>query len=352
MKSFIFLNICNELNVIKTIHFIGYIISIVKILVPVLLIIISGYNLFQTLFNNEDKNKEIIVNIFKKFFIAATIFFIPTIISLFTNLLNNYESFEENFSTCTTCLLSPNNCQSIIENINRMNTSKEELELQEIENMRNQTYNQAKKEEADAITSLSKKPEANSSNENNPDLNISTGKITLDWKDVTKISNMTQTEFSKALSSKNNKYHKKAVRFEPYVAAILTEERKHSVNAFYLISIYALESGWVDSTATRKCNNLGGVKYSSGQKYANGTKKTYNCMKTGDTGHYAGFDSVASFIDYHATLLHKHYLTPGGKYYNGKTPEGVVIRYCPGGGSTYVKTIKQIGNAMYAGATK
>ena len=45
-------------------------------------------------------------------------------------------------------------------------------------------------------------------------------------------------------------------------------------------------------------------------------------------------------------MLHNNYLTPGAKYYEGATPQGVVVHYCPGC-THWPSTVIKIGNSLF-----
>ena len=87
----------------------------------------------------------------------------------------------------------------------------------------------------------------------------------------------------------------------PYAGYFIEAEQKHGVNAAFLAAIAAQESGW-----GRYCfreNNIFGF----GKK---------------------SFDSVPECIDYVAGYLAEHYIAEDGKYYHGKTVEGVSVCWC------------------------
>lgn len=79
-------------------------------------------------------------------------------------------------------------------------------------------------------------------------------------------------------------------------------EQETGVNAIFLASVAALESGWGKSHKAKEHNNLFGW------------------------GNYS-FASQEVCIDVVAKALAINYLTPGGKHYNGGTVEGVSIKY-------------------------
>ena len=160
------------------------------------------------------------------------------------------------------------------------------------------------------------------------------GDVVWDPNDVTKISNLTTAQLIAILNAKGGK----AKNFIPYASTLITTEQKYHVNVFFLIGIEALESGWCTSRISQNCNNLGGVRESKAHP-SNGCGRNKG-------GGFAYFNTVNEFIDYHGSMLHTNYLTPGGKYYNGPTPSGVVVKYCPGC-TSWPGSVTSIANSLF-----
>ncbi len=160
------------------------------------------------------------------------------------------------------------------------------------------------------------------------------GDIVWDPNDVTIKSNITSAQLVKVL----NAHGGNAKNFIPYATGLVTAENKYSVNVFFLLGVEALESGWVTSSIAKSCNNLGGVCQSNAHP-SNGCGSNSNCS-------FAYFSSVNEFVDYHASMLHKNYLTPGGSYYHGTSPSAVVTNYCPGC-SSWPSSVVRIANDLF-----
>ena len=97
----------------------------------------------------------------------------------------------------------------------------------------------------------------------------------------------------------------------------LAAEEKYGVNAVFLASVSALESGW-----GRYCfreNNIFG--------YGRNT-----------------FDSYAECIDFVASKISKNYLSEDGRYYSGTTIDAVNQYY--NGREVWAETVKSIFNRM------
>ena len=160
------------------------------------------------------------------------------------------------------------------------------------------------------------------------------GDVVWDPTNLNRISNLTSAQLVAVLNSHGGK----AKNFIPYASRLITTEQKYSVNVFFLIGVQALESGWITSKISKNCNNLGGVRESK--------RFPSNGCGSNSGGGFAYFNSVEEFIDYHGSLLHNNYLTPGAKYYEGATPQGVVVHYCPGC-THWPSTVIKIGNSLF-----
>ena len=160
------------------------------------------------------------------------------------------------------------------------------------------------------------------------------GDVVWDPTNLNRISNLTSAQLVAVLNSHGGK----AKNFIPYASRLITTEQKYSVNVFFLIGVQALESGWITSKISKNCNNLGGVRESK--------RFPSNGCGSNSGGGFAYFNSVEEFIDYHGSLLHNNYLTPGAKYYEGATPQGVVVHYCPGC-TQWPSTVIKIGNSLF-----
>lgn len=84
-------------------------------------------------------------------------------------------------------------------------------------------------------------------------------------------------------------------------------EELYGVNAIYLMSLSAEESGWGRSQLAITHNNIGGIKSSNGWMY---------------------FSDWGECLDYKARLLKNQYLSENGDYFNGYSIWNVNIKYC------------------------
>lgn len=285
------------------------VITIIQIIGPLLLLIALTINFIKLINNPEDKKLK--KNLINSLIAAILLFFIPVLINVTMKMLDN--TF-----TISTCWNSIGNYSGEAKYIKTDEKGKNIL-------VNPEDYEKGKKKPSTegSIEGTAKK----------------IGDVVWDSSDVTKISNLTSTQLIGILNAQGGN----AKNFIPYASGIITAEHKYNVNAFFLIGVEALESGWITSKISQRCNNLGGVCASSAHP-SNGCGSNSNCS-------FAYFNSVNDFIDYHANMLNKNYLTPGGAYYHGKSPSAVVTNYCPGC-SSWPSNVTSIANGLFAKASR
>lgn len=105
-----------------------------------------------------------------------------------------------------------------------------------------------------------------------------------------------------------------------YAEHFVEAERKYGVNAVFLASVAAEESGWGRSYYAKELNNLYG--WSSPEE----------------------FDSIEHNIDYVAAAIRENYLSENGCYFNGYTVDAVNVRY--NGRSSWSNNVKMIMNEI------
>ena len=268
-------------------------------------------------------NKKLTKKIINSVLAAVLLFFIPMFVNLVMNLLGE----DYNISACWNSTNTSSGSSRYINTYD--NRQKKSITINPGD------YEKGEKKQPAQSQSGSNGRRSSSGNAASVDIGAhQLGKIVWDSSNVSRISNLSTTQLIAIL----NTHGGKARNFIPYAQAIITAERKYSVNAFFLIGIEAMESGWITSAVSRNCNNLGGVK-------ATASHPTNGCSSS-----FGYFNSINEFIDYHAEMLHRSYLTPGGKFYEGTSPFDVQKHYCPGS-SSWPVTVTKIGNSLFAHAS-
>ena len=112
-------------------------------------------------------------------------------------------------------------------------------------------------------------------------------------------------------------------------AAFMAAEKKHGVNARFLLAAAMHESGWGTSSISRYKKNLFG----------------YNAYDR-DPGRYASaFRGYASGIDAVAKFMKRAYLTPGGRWWSGRPTLRAMQRYWSSSGS-WGERVSRIANSI------
>jgi hypothetical protein len=105
-------DMCNtQATVVKVARAIGYLLVIVKILVPIGLIVAGIMNFSKAILSGEDALKKNAFTFAKKIVIAIIIFILPTIINFIVGLIDGATDGTEDYENCRICIFDPKNCQ-------------------------------------------------------------------------------------------------------------------------------------------------------------------------------------------------------------------------------------------------
>lgn len=94
-------------------QFVGYILFIFKIVVPILLIIFGAMDLGKAVVANDDKEiKNATLKLAKRAIAAIVIFFLPTLFGFLFSIVAGFSEVKDVYEGCKTCVVSPNskNC--------------------------------------------------------------------------------------------------------------------------------------------------------------------------------------------------------------------------------------------------
>lgn len=93
-------------------QFIGRIVLILKIVIPIMLIVLGIIGLGKAVLADDDKEIKTQVNkLITKFIAAVVIFFLPNLVTACFKLVNGFSEVEADYMICVNCICSPNNCQ-------------------------------------------------------------------------------------------------------------------------------------------------------------------------------------------------------------------------------------------------
>lgn len=89
-----FLGACTDYTFLSSILLIKEILEFICLIVPIILILFAGVDIAKIVYGNITTSKKKINTIIKRFIAAAVIFFIPSLVSLFTNMLDITNVFD------------------------------------------------------------------------------------------------------------------------------------------------------------------------------------------------------------------------------------------------------------------
>ncbi len=94
-------------------QFVGYIITIVKIAIPILIIAFGLLDFGKAVVGSKDELiKKSAISLLRRVAAGIVIFFLPTLILTIFAAISDYKSNAKNFSNCKTCLLNPTKCDT------------------------------------------------------------------------------------------------------------------------------------------------------------------------------------------------------------------------------------------------
>ena len=99
-------------------RFAGYILYMIKIIVPLIIIVLGIIDLFKAVTSNDEKAiSKAAFAVGKRIIMGVAIFFVPTIVSFVFSLV---AADKSNYKTCVDCLLHPrdNSCRNAVCDVN------------------------------------------------------------------------------------------------------------------------------------------------------------------------------------------------------------------------------------------
>ncbi len=104
-------NICGGANVMTVMKLIGYIVLVVKIVIPLVIIILGSVDLLKVMASGKDDQlKTSVASLVRRVIAGILIFFAPTIVNIAFNIINNLSPQPVTSTKCVQCITSPNSC--------------------------------------------------------------------------------------------------------------------------------------------------------------------------------------------------------------------------------------------------
>ena len=102
-------SICSEAPILKAFRALGYVLLIVKVVVPILIILFACIDLGKAVIASDDKEiKTATTRVIKRVVAGVIIYFLPTIINTVFDLVNGAEELKNSNVYCQKCLFEPN----------------------------------------------------------------------------------------------------------------------------------------------------------------------------------------------------------------------------------------------------
>lgn len=126
--------------------------------------------------------------------------------------------------------------------------------------------------------------------------------------DLTKRTGLTKEQFKTLVKHVSQDTSKFFYNNADYIYDLC---QQYQINEIFFCGLISAESGWNIVSNHRRTHNY------------------ISLMRNGKLIHYS---STKEGLKVAAQKLHYNYLTPGGKFYGGKTLAGVKKKFCPTGG--------------------
>ena len=225
-----------------------------------------------------------------------------------TEIRNTAKNSENEVTTEQVNNNNEENVEKVTENNNEENAEK----VTEKDNSEEKEENSTSKKES----SESEKEEDDDEEENKNDtaktVSISEVKISKSM-DLTKRTGLSREDFINLMSRVKADT---SGFFEDNAGEIYDLCEEYSINEIFFCGLISAESGW---------------------NIASNHRSTHNYISLMKNGKLISYSSVSEGLEVAAKKLHYNYLTPGGKFYHGKTLAGVKTCFCPS--STWVDLV-------------
>ncbi len=109
VKLFAQNNPCTQLK--KPLRFIGQIIFIVKVVVPIILIVFGMIDLFKAVTGGKDGEiTKSLKSLVFRIIAGVAIFFVPSVISFIFTLVDDFDNVKSEYDVCQKCILNVSQC--------------------------------------------------------------------------------------------------------------------------------------------------------------------------------------------------------------------------------------------------
>ena len=320
-------------NTVLAWRIIGFVIMVLKILVPIIIIVTSVIPLFNALIKGTaDETIKSWKQIGRKIAAGIIIFLIPSFISGMIHLLANQDLVNEDTIICSECVNSPggSKCQEYVDKLDKMiEEEKEDFEEEEIHGSTNTSeMTDSTKEDSE---NKGNNNDSNSSNSSNGDKVTASGTGNTQAGDYRDIANAAY-EGDKAAREKI---------IEILAPAAQAAWKRDGYLPSVLIAQAIMESGWLKSQLAYDYNNVMSMNSDLNNSLWttidwDGTSTKIRVVHGGDNNTYYTYDEMRVYKSIEQCFLdYSHFATTykNGKYagiIGNKDPEYVIEAFMPG----------------------
>ena len=225
-----------------------------------------------------------------------------------TEIRNTAKNSENEVTTEQVNNNNEENVEKVTENSNEENEEK----VTEKDNSEEKEENSTSKKESSESEKEDDDDEEENKNDTAKTVSISEVKLSKSM-DLTKRTGLSREDFIKLMSRVKADT---SGFFEDNAGEIYDLCEEYSINEIFFCGLISAESGW---------------------NIASNHRSTHNYISLMKNGKLISYSSVSEGLEVAAKKLHYNYLTPGGKFYHGKTLAGVKTCFCPS--STWVDLV-------------
>ena len=224
-----------------------------------------------------------------------------------TEIRNTAKNSENEVTTEQVNNNNEENVEKVTENNNEENAEK----VTEKDNSEEKEENSTSKKES---SESEKEDDDDEENKNDTAKTVSISEVKISKSmDLTKRTGLSREDFIKLMSRVKADT---SGFFEDNAGEIYDLCEEYSINEIFFCGLISAESGW---------------------NIASNHRSTHNYISLMKNGKLISYSSVSEGLEVAAKKLHYNYLTPGGKFYHGKTLAGVKTCFCPS--STWVDLV-------------
>lgn len=102
---------CSNPNFVKPFKLLGRVFSVVKIIIPIIIIVFGVIDFFKAVIGSKDDEiKKSVKSLIMRLIAGACIFFLPAIVHFVFRLVDDWNDYESDYSKCSLCITEPNKC--------------------------------------------------------------------------------------------------------------------------------------------------------------------------------------------------------------------------------------------------